>query len=75
MRNLISSSLRQNRPGVLACSALKECYRQQILEGNDGARIVFLRGTVEEGFTQGENWPQIFNKQRTAGGWRTDAVL
>ena len=41
---LISSSLIQNRPGVLACSALKESYRQQILADNDGAQIVFLNG-------------------------------
>lgn len=41
---LVSSSLIQNRPGVLACSALKDSYRQQMLEGNDDAQIVFLKG-------------------------------
>lgn len=47
LHNLISSSLIQNQPGVLACSALKESYRQQMLEGNDGAQIVFLKGNYD----------------------------
>lgn len=44
LHTLIFSSLKQDRPGVLACSALKESYRQQMLEGIDGAQIVFLKG-------------------------------
>ena len=44
---LISSSLIQNRPGVLACSALKESYRQQMLDGNDDAQIVHLTGNYD----------------------------
>lgn len=44
---LISSNLIQNRPSVLACSALKESYRQQMLEGNDGVQIVYLKGTYD----------------------------
>lgn len=44
---LISSCLIQNRPSVLACSALKESYRQQMLAGNDGAQIVFLKGNYD----------------------------
>jgi gluconokinase len=47
LRILISSSLIQNRPGVFACSALKESYRQQIIADNDGAQIVFLRGNYD----------------------------
>ena len=47
LRNLISSSLMQNRPGVLACSALKESYRQQMLADNDGAQVVFLKGNYD----------------------------
>lgn len=42
---LISASLRENRPAVLACSALKESYRQQLLEGNEGVQLVYLRGS------------------------------
>jgi gluconokinase len=44
---LISASLKEDRPGVLACSALKESYRQQLLEGNEGVQIVYLKGTYE----------------------------
>lgn len=47
LHTLIASSLIQDRPGVLACSALKDSYRQQMLEGNDGAQIVFLKGTYD----------------------------
>lgn len=44
---LISTSLQENRPAVLACSALKESYRQQLLEGNEGVQIVYLKGSYE----------------------------
>jgi gluconokinase len=44
---LISASLEENRPAVLACSALKESYRQQLLEGNEGVLIVYLKGTYD----------------------------
>jgi len=44
LHELISSSLTANRPAVLACSALKERYRQRLLEGNDDVQIVYLKG-------------------------------
>jgi gluconokinase len=44
---LISTSLREGRPGVLACSALKESYRQRLLEGNDDVLIVYLKGSFD----------------------------
>lgn len=44
---LISTSLRENRPAVLACSALKESYRQRLLEDNDGVRVVYLKGSYD----------------------------
>jgi len=47
LHNLISSSLIHNKPGVLACSALKESYRQRLLEGNAGVQIVYLKGSYE----------------------------
>ena len=47
LHELISSSLTQNRPGVLACSALKERYRQRLLEGNAGVLLVYLKGSYE----------------------------
>src|SRR5688572_27463455 len=34
LHDLISSGLKKNQPGVLACSALKERYRQQLLKDN-----------------------------------------
>ena len=47
LNELISSSLKANKPGVLACSALKERYRQRLLEGNDGVKIVYLKGSYD----------------------------
>jgi gluconokinase len=47
LHDLISSSLKTNRPGVLACSALKGRYRQQLLDGNDGVQIVYLKGSYD----------------------------
>jgi gluconokinase len=44
---LISASLQENRPAVLACSALKESYRKQLLEGNEGVQIVYLKGSYD----------------------------
>lgn len=44
---LISSSLKEGRPVVLACSALRDSYRRQLLEGNDGVLIVYLKGSYE----------------------------
>ena len=32
---------------MLACSALKERYRQQLMEGNDGVQIVYLKGSYD----------------------------
>jgi len=47
LNDLISSSLTQDHPGVLACSALRERYRQQLLEGNDGVRLIYLKGSYD----------------------------
>jgi len=47
LHDLISTSLIQALPGVLACSALKESYRQRLLEGNSGVQIVYLKGSYE----------------------------
>ena len=47
LHDLISSSLKADRPGVLACSALKEQYRQQLIGGNDGTLIVYLKGSYD----------------------------
>jgi gluconokinase len=47
LHDLISSSLTQNRPGVLACSALKQRYRQQLMDDNDGVQLVYLKGSYD----------------------------
>lgn len=47
LHELISSSLKADKPGVLACSALKERYRQQLLDGNDGVQLIYLKGSYE----------------------------
>ena len=47
LHDLISSSLKEDRPGVLACSALKGRYRQQLLEDNEGVQIIYLKGSYD----------------------------
>ena len=47
LHNLILSSLTQNKPGVLACSALKERYRQRLMDGNEGVQVVYLKGSYD----------------------------
>lgn len=45
LHDLISTCLAENRSGVLACSALKERYRQQLREGNPGVGLIYLKGS------------------------------
>lgn len=47
LHHLISSCVKAKYSGVLACSALKERYRQQLLEGNQGLQIVYLKGNYD----------------------------
>jgi gluconokinase len=47
LHDLIGSALKEDRPGVLACSALKERYRQQLMDGNEGVQIIYLKGSYE----------------------------
>ena len=47
LHDLISSSLKENRLGVLACSALKERYRRQLMGGNPGVQLVYLKGSYD----------------------------
>jgi gluconokinase len=47
LHSLISTSLLESRPGVLACSALKESYRQALLKGNEGVQLVYLKGSYD----------------------------
>lgn len=47
LRNVIKESLDQNENAVLACSALKKKYRDE-LRVTDQVKFVFLRGTREQ---------------------------
>ena len=47
LHNLLSSTLISNRHPVLACSALKEKYRAQLLDGVDGIEIIYLIGSYD----------------------------
>jgi gluconokinase len=47
LHDLIASSLKGGRPGVLACSALKEHYRQQLMDGNQGVLLIYLKGSYD----------------------------
>lgn len=40
----LNERLRSERDAVLACSALKESYRQRLLAGIDESRVVYLDG-------------------------------
>jgi len=43
LHRLIVDCLENHRPAVLACSALKEAYRQTLLRGTEGVCLVYLR--------------------------------
>jgi gluconokinase len=47
LRELIKTISEENVSGVLACSALKEAYRE-ILQVNDQVRFVYLKGTYQQ---------------------------
>ncbi|MFZ5856857.1 MAG: NADP-dependent phosphogluconate dehydrogenase [Chloroflexota bacterium] len=47
LHELISSRLKANRPAVLACSALKERYRQQLLDSHADMQLVYLKGSYD----------------------------
>jgi gluconokinase len=47
LRRLIEQHLSENKPLVLACSALKERYRQTLTGNLAGIEVVFLQGSRE----------------------------
>jgi gluconokinase len=47
VRDFIAERLAADAPAVVACSALKAAYREVLLEGNDGAELVYLRGEYD----------------------------
>jgi len=44
---LLISRLAAGRPGVLACSALKESYRRILLADTSGVTVVYLQGSYQ----------------------------
>lgn len=47
LRELVERSIEEGKDTVLACSALKERYRQILLEGLPDVKLVYLRGDRE----------------------------
>ena len=47
LHELIFTCLMNKRCGVLACSALKESYRQTLLVGTQAVQLVYLKGSME----------------------------
>lgn len=47
LHDLISASLKADRPGILACSALKERYRQALTADNPAVQIIYLKGSFD----------------------------
>lgn len=45
LNKLIHKHIEQNQRAVLACSALKQSYRDTLLAGNEGAVFVYLKGS------------------------------
>jgi carbohydrate kinase (thermoresistant glucokinase family) len=43
----IDAALAQGKPGVITCSALKRRYRDVIVGGRKGVRLVYLKGSYE----------------------------
>jgi len=44
---LIGDLLAEDEAAILSCSALKRAYRDRLVKGHDGVRIVYLRGSYE----------------------------
>jgi gluconokinase len=47
LHHQLLSTLSADRHPVLACSALKEAYRTQLLEGLEGMAIIYLKGSYD----------------------------
>ena len=47
LHDLIADHLARREPAVVACSALKKAYREQLRAGNEGLVFVYLRGDRE----------------------------
>lgn len=45
LNKLIATHISQGQHAVMACTALKQAHRDVLLAGNDGAAIVYLKGS------------------------------
>jgi len=48
LHHRLETTLRAGGHPILACSALKEIYRRQLLENLDGMRVIYLKGTYTQ---------------------------
>lgn len=46
LHDLIADHLARGETAVIACSALKKKYRDQLRQGNEGVSIVYLKGSL-----------------------------
>ncbi len=58
LRDLIQTYLEEDRSAVLACSALKQRYRDHLSQGDPSVRFVYLRG----------DYQTILTRMRARGG-------
>lgn len=47
LHDIISEHLRAGKSVILACSALKQTYRNQLAEGNPGVVFIYLKGDFD----------------------------
>jgi len=47
LHDQLSSTLKSNRHPILACSALKQKYRVQLLDNINGIEIIYLKGSYD----------------------------
>jgi gluconokinase len=47
LHGLIGELIAQDESAILACSALKRTYRDQLVDGHDDVQIVYLRGSYD----------------------------
>ncbi len=47
LSDLLFATLKAGRHPVLACSALKESYRAQLLNGKTGVEVIYLKGNYD----------------------------
>jgi len=62
LHDLLAGSLRAGRHPILACSALKQRYRDALLAGIPGVRVIYLKGSYELIRTRIQNRPDHYMK-------------